>query len=130
MFLLIANDTIHIKANDEGMKADLRAEGSGPFEWIPQSGPRAGETLDLGYWRLPDAAMDDPAILRERIREQSLLRADAGLRPLPPTSRLLDAMDHGLPSSSGNALGVDRLIMLALGKSSLADVIAFPFDRA
>lgn len=60
MFLLIADDTIHIKANDEEMKAALRAEGSGPFEWVPQSGPRKGETLDLGYWRLPEAAMDDP----------------------------------------------------------------------
>lgn len=97
-------------------------------------GPAVAERFELyidgvelcnGYHELTD-----PAILRERIREQSLLRSDAGFRPLPPTSRLLDAMDRGLPTSSGNALGVDRLIMLALGKSSLADVIAFPFDRA
>ena len=97
-------------------------------------GPAVAERFELyidgvelcnGYHELTD-----PAILRERILEQSLLRADAGLRPLPPTSRLLDAMDQGIPASSGNALGVDRLIMLALGKSSLAEVIAFPFDRA
>lgn len=60
MFGLLADDTIHIKANDDAMKADLRAEGSGPFVWIPQNGPRKGEKLDLGYWRLPDAALDDP----------------------------------------------------------------------
>ncbi|MEZ5971210.1 MAG: TfoX/Sxy family protein [Hyphomonadaceae bacterium] len=59
MFLLLADDTIHIKV-DEALKAELRAEGSGPFEWTPRSGPRAGETLDLGYWRLPDSALDDP----------------------------------------------------------------------
>jgi DNA transformation protein and related proteins len=59
MFLLIADDTIHIKV-DDALKAELRAEGCGPFVWEPQSGPRAGEKIDLGYWRLPDAALDDP----------------------------------------------------------------------
>lgn len=60
MFLLIADDTIHIKANDDALKQELIAEGSGPFVWIPQNGPRKGEQIDLGYWRLPDSALDDP----------------------------------------------------------------------
>jgi DNA transformation protein len=59
MFLLIADDTIYLKA-DDALKAELAAEGCGPFVWAPQSGPRKGEKLDLGYWRLPDSAMDDP----------------------------------------------------------------------
>ena len=59
MFLLLADDTIHIKT-DDALKAELREEGSGPFVWEPQSGPRKGEKVDLGYWRLPDAALDDP----------------------------------------------------------------------
>ncbi len=59
MFLLLGNDTIHIKV-DDALKAELRDEGSGAFEWTPQKGPRAGETIDLGYWRLPDSALDDP----------------------------------------------------------------------
>ena len=59
MFLLLGNDTIHIKT-DDALKVELREEGSGPFEWTPQHGPRAGETIDLGYWRLPDSALDDP----------------------------------------------------------------------
>ncbi|MBS0385893.1 MAG: TfoX/Sxy family protein [Proteobacteria bacterium] len=60
MFGLLAEGAVHIKANDEAMKAALRAEGSGPFVWIPQNGPRKGEQVDLGYWRLPEAALDDP----------------------------------------------------------------------
>lgn len=59
MFLLLADEAIHLKA-DDALKAELRREGSGPFVWEPQSGPRAGEKIDLGYWRLPDSALDDP----------------------------------------------------------------------
>jgi len=59
MFLLLADDAIYLKA-DDALKGELRAEGCGPFVWEPQSGPRAGEKLDLGYWRLPDSALDDP----------------------------------------------------------------------
>lgn len=59
MFLLLADEVIHLKA-DEALKAELRAQGCGPFVWEPQSGPRAGEKVDLGYWRLPDSALDDP----------------------------------------------------------------------
>ena len=84
-----------------------------------------GVELCNGYHELTD-----PTALRDRIREQLVVRAAAGLRPLPAESRLLVAMDAGLPASSGNALGVDRLVMLALGRTSLDDVIAFPFDRA
>ena len=59
MFLLIADDAIYLKA-DEALAAELGAEGAGPFIWIPDSGPRKGEHVPLGYWQLPDSALDDP----------------------------------------------------------------------
>lgn len=59
MFLLLADEAIYLKV-DEAMKAPLRDAGSGPFVWTPQKGPRAGEAVAMGYWRLPDAALDDP----------------------------------------------------------------------
>jgi lysyl-tRNA synthetase class 2 len=84
-----------------------------------------GIELCNGYDELTDAS-----ILRSRIREQTSIRSCHGLRPLPTTSRLLDIMDEGLPRCAGNALGVDRLIMLALGYHEIADVISFPFAIA
>lgn len=59
MFLLLGDDTIYLKA-DDALKAELEGEGCGPFVWEPQNGPRKGEKIDLGYWRLPDSALDDP----------------------------------------------------------------------
>ena len=49
---------------------------------------------------------------------------------LPEESRLLAAMEHGLPPAVGCALGFDRLVMLAAGAKSIEEVIAFPWDRA
>ncbi|MGC8400859.1 amino acid--tRNA ligase-related protein, partial [Enterobacter mori] len=48
----------------------------------------------------------------------------------PIDTNLLEALKAGLPDCSGVALGVDRLVMLALGAEQLGDVIAFTVDRA
>lgn len=85
----------------------------------------AGVEYCNGYDELTDAA-----VLRERNRQQNALRRAAGLRPLPEDSRLLTAMEHGLPDCSGVALGFDRLAMLASGADSIDQVIPFPWDRA
>jgi lysyl-tRNA synthetase class 2 len=39
-------------------------------------------------------------------------------------------MSAGLPDCAGVALGIDRLLMVAGQYASLADVIAFPLERA
>jgi lysyl-tRNA synthetase class 2 len=84
-----------------------------------------GIELANGYHELLD-----PAVLRERNRINNQARLADGKQALPEESRLLAAMEAGLPSSSGVALGFDRLVMLAAGAKSLADVLPFPFDRA
>jgi lysyl-tRNA synthetase class 2 len=84
-----------------------------------------GIELANGYHELTDANE-----LRQRNRAVNAARTADGKAALPERSRLLAAMDAGLPPSVGVALGFDRLVMVALGAKSIGEVIALPFDRA
>jgi lysyl-tRNA synthetase class 2 len=84
-----------------------------------------GIELANGYHELLDA--DE---LRRRNEKGNDERVADGKPALPVESRLLTAMDSGLPSCTGVALGFDRVVMLAAGASSLCDVTSFPIDRA
>jgi len=42
----------------------------------------------------------------------------------------LQALEYGLPACSGVALGVDRLLALALKQAEIAKIISFDFARA
>lgn len=87
MFLLIADDTIYLKA-DDALKAELRKEGSGPFVWEPESGPRAGEKVEMGYWRLPEAALDDPELATQWGRKAlAIAKAKAKAKPKKKAKR-------------------------------------------
>lgn len=48
----------------------------------------------------------------------------------PIDKQLIAALRHGLPGCAGVALGLDRLLMACLGKTSLKDVLTFTFDHA
>jgi len=84
-----------------------------------------GLELANGYHELTD-----PKTQRQRFEVDLEARRRAGLPEVPIDENLLAAMDHGLPECAGVALGVDRLVMLALGTRDIAEVVAFPIDRA
>jgi lysyl-tRNA synthetase class 2 len=44
--------------------------------------------------------------------------------------RLLAALASGLPLCSGVALGLDRLLMLAVGERDIRRVLAFDWERS
>ncbi|NVK42245.1 MAG: EF-P lysine aminoacylase GenX [Oceanospirillaceae bacterium] len=84
-----------------------------------------GMEIANGYHELTDAAEQG-----RRLEADQHSRAGLGLPQRPLETRLVAALDQGMPDCAGVALGVDRLVMLALGTRSIRDVIAFPFDLA
>jgi lysyl-tRNA synthetase class 2 len=84
-----------------------------------------GLELANGYHELVD-----PIEQRRRFEADLELRRAEGLPQVPIDERLIAALEHGLPSCSGVALGVDRLVMLAAGTRDIREVMAFPIERA
>ena len=81
----------------------------------------AGVELCNGFGELID-----PAEQRERLTRDQAARRARDLPVYPIDERFLGALEEGMPPAGGNALGVDRLVMLLLGADSIADVVAIP----
>jgi len=85
----------------------------------------SGIELASGYHELLDA--DE---LLRRNQAVNVQRQADGKPKLPERSRLIKAMQTGLPPSTGVALGFDRLVMMAAGAERIDEVAAFPLERA
>ncbi|MBI2389625.1 MAG: EF-P lysine aminoacylase GenX [Deltaproteobacteria bacterium] len=70
----------------------------------------------------------DPREQRARFQADQEERRRRGLPVYPIDERFVAALEEGVPPSAGNALGLDRLITLALGASTIGDVISFPAE--
>lgn len=67
---------------------------------------------------------------RQRFELDNKRRIERGLPEQPIDNAFLASLEAGLPECSGVALGVDRLIMIALGENSIDKVMAFTTDKA
>lgn len=84
----------------------------------------AGVELCNGFAELTDAKEQ-----RQRFQAERRQRRRLGQPVYPLDEPFLAALSEGLPPSGGNALGLERLIMLVSGAGSLQDVMAFPATR-
>jgi lysyl-tRNA synthetase class 2 len=101
---------------------------------IRDNGIEVAERFEL-YWRGIELAngyheLTDAAVLRHRFQDVNSARMIDVRPPLPVPESLLTAMEHGLPDSTGCALGFDRLAMLAVGASTIQEVMAFSEEMA
>ncbi|TAP31331.1 elongation factor P--(R)-beta-lysine ligase [Alteromonas sp. KUL17] len=67
---------------------------------------------------------------RERFETDNEKRKETGLPAKPIDENFLSALDAGLPSCSGVALGIDRLLMLKTDAKHIQEVINFTVNRA
>jgi lysyl-tRNA synthetase class 2 len=79
-----------------------------------------GSELSNGFGELTD-----PQEQRRRFELELQRRREASEPVYPLDERLLAALNEGLPPSAGNALGVDRLVSLALGLEDIGQTFAF-----
>ena len=79
-----------------------------------------GVELANGYWELLD-----PEEHLQRFRQDLEVRKRRALKPIVIDAAFIAALETGLPACAGVALGVDRLLMLARGESSLDKAITF-----
>jgi lysyl-tRNA synthetase class 2 len=71
----------------------------------------------------------DPVEQRARLEHDRAARASSGRAVYPIDERFVASLEEGLPPCGGNALGLDRLVMLAVGARSIEDVVTFPQSR-
>ena len=84
-----------------------------------------GVELANGYWE-----ESDPEVLVRRFEADNRVRQSRGQTTHKIDERLISATSAGVPDCAGVALGFDRLLMLALGRSELSQVIPFSWPRA
>lgn len=67
-----------------------------------------------------------------RFAKDIMMRKEKGLDLVPPPSELISAMnsDTGLPSASGVALGIDRLLMLKGNYENISQVLSFDISSS
>ncbi len=66
---------------------------------------------------------------RARLEADDRERVARGLPRYPLDERFLGALEDGIPPSGGNALGLDRLVMLVLELDHIEDAVAFGSRR-
>lgn len=84
-----------------------------------------GVELANGFHELTDVTAQ-----ASRFAQDQKLRENMSLAAGEADIYLLEALEHGLPPCSGVALGIDRLLALAMHQNNISSVWSFDFERA
>jgi lysyl-tRNA synthetase class 2 len=74
--------------------------------------------------------LNDPDEQRARFEDQRVQTAAGDDETQPFDEDFLRALEHGMPPTSGVGLGIDRLVMVLSGRTSIREVVLFPAMRS
>jgi lysyl-tRNA synthetase class 2 len=104
-----------------------------PFARVHRSEPGLAERWEafVGGMEIANAfsELTDPDEQRERFAAQQRLALAGTLETQPHDELFLQALEHGMPPTGGVGLGIDRLVMVLTGRSSIREVVLFPAMR-
>ena len=81
----------------------------------------AGSEVGNAYTEL-----NNPDLQRHFFEEEAKARKGGDDEAHPLDEDFLKAMEYGMPPTGGLGLGIDRMVMIITGTSSIRDIIAFP----
>jgi len=73
--------------------------------------------------------LNDPDEQRARFEDQLRQTAEGDEETQPFDEDFLRALEHGMPPTGGAGLGIDRLMMVLSGRTSIREVVLFPAMR-
>jgi lysyl-tRNA synthetase class 2 len=73
--------------------------------------------------------LNNPIIQRENFEEEEKKSKEGDKEAEPLDNEFIEAMEYGMPPVGGIGIGIDRLVMLLTGKTSIKEVILFPMEK-
>jgi lysyl-tRNA synthetase class 2 len=73
--------------------------------------------------------LNDPDEQRARFEQQRRDEAEGDDETQPYDEDYVRALEHGMPPTGGIGIGIDRLVMILSGRSSIREVVLFPAMR-
>lgn len=104
-----------------------------PLARASDANPDVADRFELyvNGWEIANAfsELNDPEEQRKRFAAQAELKKKGDEESHETDEDFLAALEHGMPPTAGAGIGIDRLVMVLSGTSSIREVLLFPHMR-